>query len=273
VHSYKLLLVLTLLSLATCSLGQQPPTPSTTQPSSAAPQADSVQSAQQPPAAKTPQEIEREIEKKEQSQRILGVVPMFGVTDRVNAPPLTPRGKFNLMAKGLTDPFFWGIAFVQAGIEQATNSFDGYGQGMQGYAKRYAAYVADSADSSFWSNYAYPVLFKQDPRYFRLGTGSVKKRMWYSIEQQFVAHQDSGGKNFHWSNVLGAFTAGTISNVYYPHEDRGVGLTCNRAAISLAYGALGNVGIEFWPDIDRKLLHKKHAGPGPAPAPAKDVPK
>lgn len=263
---YRVVFSFVVLSFGICMLGQQAPVPpisGATEPSTTAQAAPETSSQ----SAKSPQEIEREIQKKEQSQRMLGVVPMFGVTDRRDAPPLTPRGKFHLMAKSLTDPFLYGIAAVQAGIEQANNSFPGYGQGMEGYAKRYGAYLADSADSNFWANYAYPVLFKQDPRYFRLGSGSVKRRAWYAVEQQFVAHQDSGRKNFHWSNVLGAFTSGTISNAYYPESDRGVGLTCNRAAVSLAYGALGNIGIEFWPDIDRKLFHKKQAVTQPPPKP------
>ncbi len=62
---------------------------------------------------------------------------------------------------------------------------------------------------------------------------------------------------FSFSNVLGAFTAGTISNAYYPDSDRGVGLTVSRASIALGYGCLGNIFLEFWPDIDQKLFHKK----------------
>jgi len=223
----------------------------------AVPSKASSQEAATATEPKTPEEIEREIQQKEQSQRILGVVPMFGVTDRRDAPPLSNHAKFYLMAKGFTDPFSIGTEFLQAGVGQANNSFPGYGQGAGGYAKRLGAGLTDSFTSSFFSGYFYPMLLKQDPRYFRLGHGSMAKRVWYSVEQEFVARKDSGGKSFHFSNVLGAFTSGTISNAYYPGEDRGFGLTASRAGLSLAYGALGNIGIEFWPDIDRKLFHKK----------------
>src|ERR1700761_8590647 len=46
---------------------------------------------------KTAEEIETE--RKEQSQKILGVVPQFSVTSRRNAPALTRSEKFHLMAK------------------------------------------------------------------------------------------------------------------------------------------------------------------------------
>lgn len=46
---------------------------------------------------------------------------------------------------------------------------------------------------------------------------------------------------FTFSNVLGAATAGSISNIYYPMADRGAGLTGSRAAIALGNGCLGNL--------------------------------
>jgi hypothetical protein len=57
--------------------------------------------------------------------------------------------------------------------------------------------------------------------------------------------------------VLGALTAGSISNAYYPPSDRGFGLTMSRAGISLLYGSLGGLASEFWPDVNRKLFHKQ----------------
>jgi len=77
-----------------------------------------------------------------------------------------------------------------------------------------------------------------------------------ALKQEFVTRKDSGGHTFHFSNVLGAFTAGGISNAYYPKGDRGFGLTVSRSAIALGYGCLGNVLVKFWPDIDRKLFHR-----------------
>ncbi len=202
------------------------------------------------------QESEKEIQKREQSQRILGVVPQFGMTSRQNAPPLTSGQKFHLFLKSSFDPFEYAAAGLQAGLGQATNEFPGYGQGAAGYGKRYGASIADQVSSNFFANFFYPTLLKQDPRYFRLGEGSIKHRIIYSLEQEFVCHSDKGGKTFNWSNVLGAFTSGAISNAYYPSTDRGAGLTASRSAISLLYGAAGGLVDEFWVDINTKLFHK-----------------
>ena len=238
------------LFLLGASLGLVP-SPAGAQTGNAAPPSSSTQDTA-PDAAK-----DKRVEKEEQSQRVLGVMPQFSVTSRHDAPALTTKEKFNLFVKSSTDPFVFVAVGFQAGLTQATDGFDDYGQGAAGYGKRYGATLADNTSSNFFANFAYPVLFKEDPRYFRLGEGTVKHRILYALEQEFVCHTDKGGRSFNFSNVLGAFTAGGISNLYYPPEDRGAGLTMSRSAIALAYGSAGGLISEFWVDIDKKLFHKK----------------
>lgn len=232
-----------------------------------APQSQPVQSSSAPKAGdqpsgseKTPEEgksqQEKAIEKKEESQRVLGVVPEFGVTNRMNAPPLSSAEKFHLFFKSAFDPATLGIVGLQAAISQGEDEFPEYGQGAEGFGKRYGASLADEVSSGFFSNYVYPTLLRQDPRYFRLGQGSPRHRIFYSVKQEFVAHTDSGGRQFNFSNVLGAFTSGGVSNIYYPQSDRGFGLTMSRSAIAIAYGVLGGAFDEFWPDIHGKIFHK-----------------
>jgi len=186
-------------------------------------------------------------------------VPQFLVTGRQNAAPLSSGQKFRLFAKEAFDPAVVAITAAQAGLSQAEDEFPGYGQGGQGYAKRYGAALGDEVSSGFWSNFFFPAILKEDPRYFRLGEGAFKHRMFYIVKQEFVCHTDSGGRSFSYSNVLGAFTAGGISNFYYPKGDRGLGLTVSRVGIALAYGVAGNLFDEFGPDVHRKLFpkHKK----------------
>jgi hypothetical protein len=230
------------------------------------------------PSSKDKTEQEKRVERQEQSQRVMGVLPQFGVTSRQDAPPLSAHEKFHLFAKSAFDPVTIGVVGVQAALSQGENEFPAYGQGAAGYGKRFGAALADEISAGFWSNYAYPTLFKEDPRYFRLGEGGFGQRLGYSFKQEFVCHTDKGGRSFSFSNVLGAFTAGAISNAYYPgnslirtipatatsparpvyENDRGVELTMSRASIALGYGVLGGIFDEFWPDIHKKLFHKNN---------------
>ncbi len=157
-----------------------------------------------------------------------------------------------MFAKTTFDPVIVVIAAAQAGVSQADNQFKQYGQGAEGYGKRFGAAYADQVSSGFFRTFLYPTIFKQDPRYFRLGHGGFVHRFGYSLVQGVVCHTDSGGRAFNISNVLGAFTSGGLSNVYYPSNDRGFALTMSRSGLAVAYAAGGNLLSEFWPDIRRK---------------------
>jgi hypothetical protein len=263
-------LVLFLLMGVAGAVFAQQPSSSASQPAAPAtpekPQTANPQSAPEQPqgAPGKPQGSVAPIN--EGHERIVGVVPQFGVTNRQDAPPLTKKQKFVLFARAAYDPFVFVAVGLQAGVSQAENEFPGYGQGAAGYGKRFGATLADQTSSNFFSNFAYPVLFKQDPRYFRLGQGSIKRRIGYSIVQEFSAKSDAPDRHrmVNWSNIFGAFTAGSISNAYYPSSDRGFGLTMSRSAISLGYGTLGGLVSEFWPDINRKLFHKQPKTPAAA---------
>lgn len=235
---------------------QAPPANATPQPAVIQKAENPAQADQQEPSAA---EQERDLQKKEQSQRILGVMPEFGVT-RQHAAPLTAGQKFHLFAKSSFDPFEYAAAGLQASLGQATNEFPGYGQGAEGYAKRYGASLGDQVSSNFFANFFWPVLLKEDPRYFRLGHGSIQHRIFYSLAQEFVTVTDRGTRQFNSSNVLGAFSSGGLSNVYYPKADRGVSLTMSRSAISLLYGSAGGLIDEFWTDIDHRLFHRQAKG-------------
>jgi hypothetical protein len=76
-----------------------------------------------------------------------------------------------------------------------------------------------------------PALFKQDPRYFYKGTGSVQaSRAMYAIANSVICKGDNGRWQPNYSGILGGIAAGGISNLYYPASNRsGVELTFTNA--------------------------------------------
>ena len=196
--------------------------------------------------------------KQEERQRILGVVPNFNtVESSAGVPSLSPGQKFHLMYKSSVDPFvFVADAFV-AGISQARNSNPGFGQGAEGYFKRFGASYLDTADGNLWGNAILPIVFKEDPRYFRLGSGTFTHRFLYSAATTVWCKRDNGTWGPNYANVLGNFISGGISNAYYPAADRGFGQTVDGALTVTAEGVIGAEFVEFWPDISRHLF-KNH---------------
>jgi hypothetical protein len=199
----------------------------------------------------------------EEHQRILGVVPNFNTTDNQNAAPLSARQKFRLAFRSAVDPFTFVAVAADAGISQAENDFPGYGQSAAGYGKRFGASYADSFDGTLWGNAIFPSLLHQDPRYFRKGKGSFTGRLLYAVSTTVWARNDNGTWGPNYANVAGSVVAGGISNLYYPASDRGIGLTFQRSFTVTAEGALGAIGVEFWPDVSRRLFQARGAGTAP----------
>jgi hypothetical protein len=194
----------------------------------------------------TQQEIAEKQLKVEETQRLVGLVPNFYVTYDWKAAPLTTKQKFKLAARSLVDPATFVIIGGFAGLEQATNSFSGYGQGAEGYGKRYGAGLADSSIGGMLGGAVLPTLFRQDPRYFYKGTGSVSSRVWYALSRAVIARGDNGKWQPAYAGVLGDFGSGAISNLYYPASNRnGAGLTIENGFIDVASDGLGNLLQEF----------------------------
>ncbi|HTW48711.1 MAG TPA: carboxypeptidase-like regulatory domain-containing protein [Acidobacteriaceae bacterium] len=182
----------------------------------------------------------------EEKQRILGVVPNFYVSYVPNAAPLSARQKFQLAWKSSIDPFNFAISGVQAGVEQAEGTYAGYGPGAAGYGKRYGAAFADGFDSTMIGGAVLPVLFRQDPRYYYRGHGSVMSRALYAIASVAICKGDNGRWEPNYSFVLGNLAAGGISNLYYPASDRaGAELTVDNALIDTGLGAFNSLVEEF----------------------------
>ena len=192
---------------------------------------------------------ERQIHVEEQ-QHLFGVVPNYYVSYVPDAVPLNARQKFQLGWKFTVNPVAFVTAAAFAGIEQARNTYSGYGGGAQGYFKRYGAAYANFVSGTFFGDVIFPSLLKQDPRYFYKGTGSNKSRLLHAIAHGIICKGDNGRWQPNYSSVLGSLAAGGLSNLYYPAANRnGIGLTFQNTAIGLGGSAIGGVVQEF-------LLHK-----------------
>jgi Carboxypeptidase regulatory-like domain len=184
--------------------------------------------------------------KTQEKQRVLGVVPNFYVTYEHNAVSLSPKQKFELAWKTTLDPVNFGVTGAIAGIQQAQNDFSGYGQGAQGYAKRYGASYADFVVSTYIGGAMLPSLLKQDPRYFYKGSGSKRSRALYAIANSVICKGDNGRWQANYSSIIGSLAAGGISNLYYPAENRdGLQLTFENALIGIGESAAVNLLQEF----------------------------
>ncbi|HTU51366.1 MAG TPA: hypothetical protein VMF56_12265 [Acidobacteriaceae bacterium] len=233
------------------SNSQNPPAQQT---KSAAPagQSSSSQGTQAHPPLTAEQQL-----KLQEKQRIMGVMAAFNTTQNHNALPLSPSQKFQLFFKSVTDPWPFVLTGFVAGIDQAQDSFPQYGQGMQGYAKRYGASYADYFTGNFFGNAVLPSVLHEDPRYFQRGHGKIITRALWAAGSMGWSKRDNGTWGPNYANVAGNMIGAAISNVYYPSVDSTFSGTIERGVTVTLEGAVGAELIEFWPDIARHYKEKK----------------
>jgi hypothetical protein len=196
------------------------------------------------------------------NERLFGVLPNnLTVGNAAKVPPLTSGGKFKLVSKNAFDPVIFPFVGFIALIGQAQNSDPGYGQGAAGYAKRYGASFGDSTIGTFMTGAIFPSVFKQDPRYYRLGHGGFGRRAGYSVTRIVITRSDSGQRQLNSSEILGNFVAAGISNVYHPASDRSFQNTLKGWGTDTGWDLVAGLGQEFWPDI-HAWLKKKFASGG-----------
>jgi hypothetical protein len=240
-----------------------------------------------PPANPAPPMTPEEQRKKAQDQldqeyhqRVWAVVATFNTTANQKAVPLSAGQKFQLFFKSASDPWPFLLASVLAGVSQAENALPEYGQGVQGYAKRFGASYGDYFLGNFLGNAVLASLMHEDPRYYQRGHGSYLRRALWASSGTVWCKRDNGTWGPNYANVLGNLSGAAIANVYYPQSERTVGETIGRGFSVTAQGIIGSEVIEFWPDIVRyhrrkqaeKLAKQGRVSSATQPAPAPSAP-
>jgi len=190
------------------------------------------------------------------NDRIFGVLPNYRTVENPNIPmaPLSAKGKFKLAVEDSFDPYAYVIAGAFAGLGQTKGDPKSWGEESWGpYIKRYAASFADQTSENIMTEAVVPSLLREDPRYFRLGTGGFLKRSGYALSRIWVTQTDAGHRTFNFSEIMGAAASAGISNIYYPREDRTMSANLSRWGVMVGEDTFFNLLKEFWPDIRLKI--------------------
>ena len=185
----------------------------------------------------------------------------------VNNKPLTVKQKFTLGVTNTVSGFNLLGTAAAAGISQARDTYPGYGQGAEGYFKRWGAAMGFSASTNMIGTFAIASMLHEDPRYFVQGSGKFKSSVGYAVSRVVVCRMDDGTTGVNWAGILGPLGAAAVENTYLPEANRTVGTTFENYGIALAITAGTNTLREFWPVIARRLRLPGGA-PATSPAPA-----
>jgi len=189
-------------------------------------------------------------------KRVFGVLPNYRTADiSQEGTPISAGRKLKIAAKDSFDYPLVILSGALAGLGQLTDQDAGFGQGLKGYAHRLATNYADQAMGNMFTEGLFPMMLREDPRYFRRGAGSKWGRAGYALSRVMVTETDSGHKRFNYSEWLGNASAVAISNLYYPDNRTATDNTL-KLLEQVGTDAVSQVLKEFWPDIKQKFFHK-----------------
>jgi hypothetical protein len=257
VSRYFFFLFLAILAVViTPAMAQQPTPP----PATPDPKVTPKDPKNDPPVNKTDESVGKTKLEKEtgtKNDRIFDVLPNYGFVAGAKAlPPLSSGQKFRLATASVFDWAAFPFNGALAGIAQAKNDPDAWGQGWAAYAKRYGTSFADNSIGTYMTTAIFPSLLREDPRYYQMRQGKFSRRSYYAMNRLFVTRTDSGATRFNYSESIGNAAAAAISNIYHPAEERTAARNAATFGFLILYDGLSNELKEFWPDIRRKVLHK-----------------
>lgn len=169
--------------------------------------------------------------------------------------PLTRHCKFEAFRRQTYSPFTFISVAWEATWGQAWDQWPQYGQGMQGWSKRFGASLADTESRRFIQGFLLSSLFHQDPRYFPSEQKNVFARLAYAASRVVITRTDAGGSVGNTSELLGTLLTSSLQNAYYPRPDRGFDNTLNRFTGALTSDAISDIVHEFSPDM-RRMFHR-----------------
>jgi hypothetical protein len=212
---------------------------------------------QPPPPVAGGNDNETKEQNSPENDRLFWTLPNYLTVENAKGiQPLTTAQKFKLVARQSFDPVQFPYIGFLALIGQASHSEPTYGQGAEGYAKRYGTSFADVTIANFTTGAICPSLFRQDPRYYQMGKGGFFRRAGYAVSRIFITRTDSGRRQFNYSEIAGNAMAAALTDAYHPAHDRTAENTMSVWWTQTGWDAMSNEAVEFWPDIRRKLRRK-----------------
>lgn len=179
--------------------------------------------------------------------------PISPFVTSAHIEPLSSKQKATLALRDFLDPFNFITILGYSAIAIAQNSHSQYGSGMKGVATLTGYGLAEDAQGEFLQTYVIPSLVHQDPRYHRMPTASVQRRLWHATEHTFVSQHDDGRRMPNYATLLTYPLSAELSNLYVPGLQRDARATARRIAVGIATDPTGAITAEFLPDVARHI--------------------
>jgi hypothetical protein len=167
--------------------------------------------------------------------------------------PLTSKDKLRIAASNVVDPFNLLTIGATAAITVGSDPNTGYGPGMKGWTKNSGTLLTEDMTGAFFVTYLIPSIAKEDPRYYRMPTASIPRRIENAIIQPVWTRSDKGDHMPNYAMLIGVPASIALSNVYVPGRKRGFWPTAGSSAAAIASAPIDNFVSEFLPDVAKRV--------------------
>ncbi len=179
--------------------------------------------------------------------------PIAPFVTSAHVEPLTSTQKGILALRDFLDPFNFITIAGYSAIATAVDPHSPYGPGFTGFAKQTGYGLLQDAQGEFFQTYAISSLVHQDPRYHRVPTASVKRRLWHAIEHTYVSQHDDGRRMPNCATLGTYVISAELSNLYVPGIQTDLKSTGRRIGVGIATDPAGAIVAEFLPDVARRI--------------------
>lgn len=181
-------------------------------------------------------------------------IPKPGLSQTVD--PLDWEGKLQFHANATYGPTAIAGLAAYAGFLQAVDSPKEWGGGAGAYGERLAS-AAGAAGIHGVLAFGLDSALRQDPRYFRAGSGGFWRRSGHALRGTILTRTDSGGETLSTWRIGSAYGSAFLSNTWYPARLDNARLGFAQGSIRLGFDLASNLGAEFWPDIKQHIFRRR----------------
>jgi hypothetical protein len=176
-------------------------------------------------------------------------------TTQADFVPLTPKERAKLYALGLVSPFHLFMVASTAAAAQDENVPHEWGQGVEGYSKRFANYMAiDTIGATL--QMTGEDLLHEDCLYYGSGERGFGRRVKYAVESIFFCRSADGSRHLSFTQTGSWAGAVFVSRLWQPSSNNSAGDGAVSFGISVATNTGINIVKEFLPDITQHFFHR-----------------
>ena len=177
----------------------------------------------------------------------------------VYVPP-TARDRLNWTINGTVGGASIATGVFVASWNTAWNLPSEWGSSWEGVGKRFAAREAQITISNAIES-SLGAAWGEDPRYRRSDRAGLWARTACATRSVFVAPRRNGRMAPAWARYFGAIGSNLVANTWLPTGSTTTSQNLRRIGNGFLGRFVGNMWLEFWPDVRRRFSRNDDARP------------